>query len=287
MASKLWLIYALVTTVFWGVWGAFIEIPEKAGFPATLGYCVWAVTMIPPSLIALNGNGWKLDTTRKSMFYGLAIGLLGSIGQLVLFQALRVGPAYIVFPVISLSPLLTVLMSYAFLKERASKRSWIGITIALVAMPLLSYQPSESQFEGFLWLILSIIIFITWGMQAYFIKLANNHTDSSSIFFYMMVSGIVLIPIALLMTDFNQDINWGLKGPYLAACIQLLNAVGALCIVYAFRYGKAIIVSPLINAGAPIITIVLSLIIYAKVPDLPLATGIILAVLAIFLMAEE
>ena len=41
--------------------------------------------------------------------------------------------------------------------------------------------------------------------------------------------------------------------------IQILNAVGALMIVYAFRYGKAIIVSPLTNAVAPVITIIISL----------------------------
>lgn len=287
MMSRLWLIYALTTTIFWGVWGAFIEIPEKSGFPATLGYTVWALTMIPPSLIVLKTYGWKLDTNKKSVFYGLAIGLLGSMGQLVLFQALRVGPAYIVFPVISLSPLLTILMSYTFLKERASGRSWIGIVIALIAMPLLSYQPSQNNVDGFSWLFLSLFVFIAWGMQAYFIKLANRHTDSSSIFFYMMASGIALIPIALLMTDFDQNINWGLKGPYLAACIQMLNSVGALCIVYAFRHGKAIIVSPLINAGAPIITIVLSLLVYGKVPDFPLFSGMVLAVISIFLIAEE
>src|SRR5256885_9776784 len=33
-STKLWLFYAIITTVFWGIWGAFIEIPEKAGFPA-------------------------------------------------------------------------------------------------------------------------------------------------------------------------------------------------------------------------------------------------------------
>jgi hypothetical protein len=32
--------------------------------------------------------------------------------------------------------------------------------------------------------------------------------------------------------------------------------------VYAFRYGKAIVVSPLINAVAPAITVLLSLILY-------------------------
>jgi hypothetical protein len=31
MKNRLWLIYSLVTTAFWGVWGALIELPEKAG----------------------------------------------------------------------------------------------------------------------------------------------------------------------------------------------------------------------------------------------------------------
>ena len=58
------------------------------------------------------------------------------------------------------------------------------------------------------------------------------------------------------MTDFSQPINYGLDGPGLAAVIQLLNAIGALTLVFAFRYGKAIIVSPLVNAGAPLLTAV-------------------------------
>ena len=53
MKLKAWLAFALITTVFWGVWGALIEIPEKAGFPATLGYIVWALTMIIPAVVAL------------------------------------------------------------------------------------------------------------------------------------------------------------------------------------------------------------------------------------------
>ena len=31
MKLKPWLRYALITTVFWGLWGALIELPEKAG----------------------------------------------------------------------------------------------------------------------------------------------------------------------------------------------------------------------------------------------------------------
>src|SRR6267142_1995973 len=266
MKARPWLTYALITTVFWGVWGAFVEIPEKAGFPATLGYCVWALTMIVPAFFALRNNRWRLETGRRAVFYGLLIGFLGAIGQLVLFHVLIVGPAYLVFPIISLSPLLTILMSYFILRERASRRSWMGIVLALIATPMLSFQSHQQGFHGFGWIWLSLIVFMSWGAQAYYMKVANHHMETASIFFYMMITGIVLTPIALSMTDFKSEINWGLKGPYLATLIQLLNAIGALFLVLAFRYGKAIIVSPLTNAGAPIITIILSLIIYSTIP---------------------
>ncbi|MGE5847989.1 MAG: EamA family transporter, partial [Ignavibacteria bacterium] len=101
MKVRPWLIYAMVTTAFWGIWGALIELPEKAGFPATLGYAVWALTMIPPALVALKIIGWKLELDKKSIILGCIIGLTGAGGQLILFQALRTGPAYLVFPFIS------------------------------------------------------------------------------------------------------------------------------------------------------------------------------------------
>ena len=64
--NRAWLYYAIITTVLWGVWGALIEIPEKAGFPATLGYTAWSFTMIPVAILALKLNGWKLDRDRRS-----------------------------------------------------------------------------------------------------------------------------------------------------------------------------------------------------------------------------
>jgi len=287
MKRKPWLVFALITTIFWGVWGALIEMPEQSGFPATMGYIVWALTMIIPTVVALKIISWQLDTDKKAILYGLLIGLSGSAGQLILFQALRSGPAYLVFPFVSLSPLVTILLSLWLLKEKASHKSWIGIIIALTAIPLLSYQPQEnSQKFGFLWIFLALLVFLLWGIQAYFMKVANNHMKAESIFFYMAVSAITLIPAALFMTDFRQEINWGFKGPYLTAAIQILNSIGALFIVYAFRHGRAIIVSPLTNAGAPVITIILSLLIYNVFPHTVILTGMLLAVTSIFLLAD-
>ncbi len=161
MFKKPWLLFALITMTFWGVWGAFIETPEKAGFPATLGYIVWSLTMIPPALVGLALIKWKLDRDWMSIVFGMTIGLLGAGGQLALFHALVDGPAYLVFPIISLSPAVTVIFSVIFLKESASRRSWIGIALALVAILLMSLQkPDDSIIKGYLWFAFAIIVFL-------------------------------------------------------------------------------------------------------------------------------
>ncbi|HWQ54893.1 MAG TPA: DMT family transporter [Bryobacteraceae bacterium] len=284
--KRLWLVFAIITTLFWGVWGALIELPEKAGFPATLGYSVWALTMIPCALVALSLVGWKLERDGRSILLGSAVGLLGAGGQLLLFQALRTGPAYIVFPIISLYPVLTVILSVTLLKERASRRAWAGIILALPAMVLLSWQPSGgSAATGTLWLALAMLVLFAWGVQAYAMKFSNETMRAESIFFYMAATAVILIPFAVAMTDFSRPINWGFKGPYLAAAIQVLNSIGALCLVYAMRYGKAIIVTPM-TALAPVLTIILSLILYQVVPHGVLVAGMVLASVAIYLMAE-
>jgi drug/metabolite transporter (DMT)-like permease len=285
-SSRLWLLYALITTLFWGVWGAFIEIPEKAGFPATLGYVIWSLTMIPCALVALNIIKWKPETDKRSVFLGMMVGLLGAGGQLILFQALREGPAYVVFPLISLFPVLTIFLSVIFLKEKTNKRHWSGIILALIAAvfladPKFSSGPSH---QGS-WLLLAIIIFMMWGLQAYVMKFSNNTMKAESIFMYMCISALLLAPMAIYMTDFSHPINWGLSGPYIAAGIQILNSIGALTLVYALRHGNAIVVVPLTGLS-PVITIVLSLIIYAVLPGTVLLIGLVLAVIAILLLSE-
>jgi len=285
-ARRTWLLFALATTVLFGIWGALIEIPEKAGFPATLGYSVWALTMMPCAAVALGIAGWHLEWDRRSVLLGSTAGLLGAGGQLLLFEALRLGPAYLVFPIISLYPMLTVLLSATLLRESATRRTWTGILLAAPALVLLSYQPpSSAAAAGAQWLILCLLVLAMWGIQGYLMKFANRTMRAESIFFYMAATAAVLIPAALAMTEFNRAINWGWSGAQSAAAIQFLNAVGALCLVYALRYGKAIIVAPM-TAMAPVLTIVISLLIYHTVPGPVLVTGMVLAAMAIYLMAE-
>ena len=284
---KPWVVYALVTVVLWGVWGALAGLSAQRGFPDTLVYCVWSLTMIPPALWVLARNSWKLDVSPRAVTYGMTIGLLGAGGQMLLFKALTIGPAYFIFPIISLSPAITIALSFALLRERTGKLGALGIVLALVALPLFDLSFSGGSTGGLGWFALALLIMAAWGVQAYFLKLANNTVTAESIFFYMMVGGIVLAPVAWLMTDFTQPINLGWDGPAMTAGIQLLNAVGALTLVYAFRHGKAIVVAPLTHAGAPLVTAIIALAFAGAVPGPLKIVGLSLALVASLLLVLE
>lgn len=281
-----WLVFALVTTLTWGVWGEFSELIQQEGFPASMVYIVWAFSMLPCAVVALWLGGWKLDYSWKSLLLGMSVGLLGAGGQLVLFEALRFGPAYIVFPFVSMSPIVTIALSLFLLRERANRIQTFGIAVALLAIFFLSWQDgSDSNVSGYVWLVLATIVFVAWGVQGYIMKFANGSMRAESIFFYMAVTGIMLVPVALTMVDTDTSViapALYIKGFF----TQMLNSVGALTLVYAYRYGKAIIVSPM-QGLAPLITMVLSLILYAVFPSAILLTGLVLATIALIALSIE
>jgi len=291
VTTKPWLTYALITTGFWGVWGAFAEFPTRHGFPDTLVYVVWALTMIPPAAYAMRRVGWKVSTDARSVFLGSLIGLTGAGGQMLLFHAVHTGPTYLIFPIIALSPVITIALSLMFLRERVSKVGAIGVVLALIALPLFNYTPGGETTglgtQGVAWFLYALIILLAWGVQAYFMKLANGTMNAESIFLYMTITGLLLIPVALWMTDFSVPIEYGWAGPGLAAITQILNAVGALTLVYAFRYGRALVVAPLANAGAPLITAIISMLVLGVMPNTVTFAGVALAFIAATLLAIE
>lgn len=284
--KKNWLFYALITMVTWGIWGAFSSTPD---YPATLTYVVWAISMIPCALLALNNIHWKLDIRPKSVALSLGVGLLGAAGQLILFEALQHGPAYIIFPVISCASVLTVILSAVFLKERVRPLGILGILFAFAAIICFSLTPSDGTVaSGYLWLVLALSVFVCWGIQAFIMKLANNHTpDAESVFVYMAIAAVLLIPVALLMTDFSQPVNWKFNGPYLTFIIQILNAIGAYTLVYANRHGKAMVVAPLVDALAPLMTVIISLILYRHMPPAVQIAGIVCGLSGVFILSRE
>lgn len=305
MKNKLWLVFILITIATWGVWGTFSDFQIKNGLPMiaeqygipegtpvipdSIVYIVWALTMVPCAIVALIINKGKFQHDWKSMLLGCTVGLLGAGGQLVLFKALTMGPSYIIFPFIAMSPVIVITLASIFLKEKATKWQVAGIIVALAAILLLSQESNKSgSVDGWVWIVLACLVLLAWGIQGFFMKFANNTMDAESIFVWMAISGLVLIPVAWFMNDdaaiFMQQ-EYALQQGGVAFGIQILNSIGALTLVYAYRHGKAVIVSPM-EGLSPMVTVLLSLVVFSVIPNPFQIAGIVCAAFAMYALSK-
>ena len=281
-----WLLYAIITMVTWGIWGAF---SDQTTLPKTWVYVIWALSMIPCALVALINIRFRWDVRPKAALLSMGVGLLGAGGQLVLFLALDYAPAYLVMPMISVAPIVTVLLSATFLKEKVSRLGVAGIVLAFVALVCFALPDNtDGAVSSWIWIVYASVVFIAWGVQAFVMKLANNNTpDAESVFVYMALSAVVLIPLALLMEGKSSGEGVVFPERTKVFFVQILNAVGAFTLVYANRYGKAMVIAPLADACAPVIMCVISLILYAAVPTVPQCIGIVAAISCVLIFSRE
>jgi drug/metabolite transporter (DMT)-like permease len=281
--TRSWIFYATLLVLFWGVWGAFSALPaNRYGYPDEMIYSIWALTMIIPAAVVLRGQ--RFDRRKQATIYGLLVGLTGAGGQLVLFQALTMGPAYLIFPIVAVSPAITVLMALGLLRERVTRLAAVGLVAALIAIVLFSISSGEDDVSTGPWLILAIIICVAWGVQAYFMrKAATIGVNDATTFGWMAITALALVPVALISIG-GPALDFPWQAPALTAGTQILNAVGALFLVMALSRGKASIVAPTTNALAPALTIIVSLIAYRTLPSVYGAIGIVLALVGSTLM---
>lgn len=290
MKNKLWLVFILITVCTWGVWGAFSGYQIQHGIPDTVVYIAWALSMIPCAIVALIINKGKLKHDWKSVGLGCAVGFLGAGGQLVLFKALTLGPSYIIYPFISMSPVIVITLAAIFLREKATHWQMTGIAVALAAILLLSLESNTegSPVSGWLWIVLAVLVLLAWGVQGFFMKFANNSMDAESIFVWMALTAVLLMPVAYFMSGdaaafFAQE---SVAVPFWSSFgIQILNSIGALTLVYAYRYGKAVVVSPM-EGLSPMVTVLLSLIILQVIPNPLQFAGLLCAAFAMYALSK-
>ena len=135
-----WLAFSLVTILVWGAWGAVSKVASQ-GVDADTNQVFFTFGLLP--LIAMvwrsprNAGGGA--GRRIGIGWAFLTGILGGTGNIAFFHALVMGgKASIVSPVTALFPLVTVILAVTLLHERVGNAQKIGLTLALVAIYLLS-----------------------------------------------------------------------------------------------------------------------------------------------------
>jgi drug/metabolite transporter (DMT)-like permease len=258
---KAWLLYTIAAIVLWGVYGIAFGIAATLLSPLT-AQVVTSIGLLAPALLLIR-SVWRERRQTCGLWMGMASGICGAIGNLALLAALGTGRPAIVVPVSALYPLVTVIIAVVFMRERARMSQVIGIVLAVIAVVLLSVEAgtSLSTFRVGLsfapWLAYALGSLFCFGLAAILQKQATNKLSAEAAF-VMFAAGF--IPLSLTILFFQPwPSNLPLGGVMWAAAGGLLNGLGVLATLAAYRRGgKAAVVTPL-AALYPVVTILLSM----------------------------
>ena len=133
-----WFWYSLLAVAGWAAWALLLklgslDIPgEPALFLQTLG-------MLPLALVLLAAGTVRGRQDRKGVAYSLLNGLITGIGILFLLAAYRLGGNTTVVSVsTSLYPLVTCALAFALLRERLTRRQWLGLGLSVASIVLFA-----------------------------------------------------------------------------------------------------------------------------------------------------
>jgi uncharacterized membrane protein len=140
MHFPLWLFFALLTLVLWGV-GSITQKLATNWIPT--GRCfVWfvmAMVAIAIAVLPAIRHDWRLSG--KVFWEAVLGGALNGLGAMTSFLALeRGGKASIVIPLCYLYPVITIILAMSFLHEMVTRTEVEGIVLAMAAAFLLSRE---------------------------------------------------------------------------------------------------------------------------------------------------
>ena len=134
---KSWFVPAILTLIFFGLWGFFPKITTRYIEPkSALVYEVAGGALV--GLSVLVWLSFKPQVHPVGTFLGVITGISGFVGALFFLYAVSRGNASIVVTLSALYPLVVILLSRIFLDEPITLKQGIGIALALISMVLFA-----------------------------------------------------------------------------------------------------------------------------------------------------
>ena len=131
--------YFILILLAWGLWGFFGKYALKFISPTSL--ILWESIgsvifyLVISAVLFLN---YKFETNATGITMSILTAFFGVIGIIIFFLALSKTKSSILVPLTALYPVVTIILSFVFLKEKVTLMQGIGIILAVIASVLLS-----------------------------------------------------------------------------------------------------------------------------------------------------
>lgn len=207
--------------------------------------------------------------SQATLAWGLAGGVAGFVGVLLMYTALGMAPMNVISPVTALTSAAVPVVAGVLYGERPGALAWLGIALGLTAIVMISRSPEPAPAESAADLAvlhgrasgraIGLALVAGVGFGAYFICLARADADSGlwPVVLARLSASALTIPVALRMRAAHR---LGGSLLVLAAAGGALDALANLFFLLASREGLlslASVITSLYPAGTVLLAAIL------------------------------
>ncbi len=192
------IIYALLSACSYGISDFMGGLSSRKNSPLTT--VAWSqVAGLLTALIAAPLIG-AVSVPPVDILWGMAAGLVGSMGVGLLFRGLSTGLASVVSPTAALTGAVLPVVYGLLAGERPSLLTWMGVALALPAILLLSMEKGGEKSSVFKSLRLGFLAGTAFG--GFFILIAQTGDDSGM--WPLLAARGITVPLYFLILLFGR-----------------------------------------------------------------------------------
>jgi len=286
-----WLIYSTISMLIWAIWSLLSPLASQ-DLSGSMVQMLSSAGLVPFALLLLFSKNLKKYThLGKGVLLALATGVTAGLGNVMLYNALGSnGPASLVFPIISMAPLIPVLTAPFLFREKIRGLQAFGVVVALVAILLLnttSFPSASVAAPRFFskWMLYTVLALVIFGIT-FLTQKGATYFISEELCTIVFAAGFLLLDVILIFTDHSLTWTIPTRAGWVSVFIGFLMGAGSLTLFIAYRYGKASIVTPF-SQLFPIITVLVAVPLYHEHIDSLRGIGIVAALLAGVILSLE
>lgn len=220
----------------------------------------------------------------NTLAWSLGGGVAGMTGVALLYSALALAPMNVISPVTAVMAAVVPVFAGVIKGERPHLLAWLGIVLGLVAVVLISRQPSDHPHGPIGWKPLTMAVVAGIGFGVYFVCLAESDHDSGlwPVVISRACSAVLVLPLVLTG---GRYVRLRLPTLWLAAVAGVLDATANVAFLLASRHGL-LSLSGVITALYPAGTVLLAVLILKERTGKVQRVGLGVATAAVVLLTR-
>lgn len=275
-----WFLLSILASVFWALSMVFY----KKGYESLSPFWTSIVSNFVGFLVQVPIVWFLAKKNFNSLNIQTAFFLILATGFYLLYAyTMNQGKVSLMAPLISISPLFTILFSYLILGESLSGFQGLAAGLILLGIFLLAAPDKRSiDFEkaGLGWLVWGLGYAFAAGLGDTLVKKSGQEIGSYSAVYWMAWLYLAWSPILFVLDKKGRKLpSFEFKKFIPTTLGSILIALGSMVYYIAFDYGPASLVSPLASTY-PVITAFLGIVFLKEKVKLKQWLGIFLVISA-------